>query len=62
LDGITRPEHWGGDPGVFTAVYMNPEKRSAAVVFTNASVTPESKAVIKNIASRLLGSTKQGSG
>ena len=62
LDGITRPEHWGGDPGVFTAVYMNPEKRSAAVVFTNASVTPESKAVIKNIASRLLGSTKPGSG
>ena len=30
LDGVSRPNHWGGDPGVFTAVYLDPPSRRGA--------------------------------
>ncbi len=56
LDGKSRPNHWGGDPGVFTAVYLDPANTSGVVIFTNMSVTEESKTAVKNIASRLLAS------
>lgn len=53
LAGQAMPNHWGGDPGVFTAVYLNPLKRSGVAIFTNVSASPENRMAIKNIASRL---------
>jgi CubicO group peptidase (beta-lactamase class C family) len=55
LDGQSRPNHWGGDPGVFTAVYLAPSIRSGVAIFTNVSASAENKTAVKNIASRLLG-------
>ncbi|MEP7245751.1 MAG: serine hydrolase [Gammaproteobacteria bacterium] len=54
LEGVPTPEHFGGDPGVFTAVYAEPATRSGVAVFTNTSATAASKAAVKAIASRLL--------
>lgn len=54
LDGKPRPNHWGGDPGVFTAAYLDPATRSAAVILTNLSISDASKAAVKAIAGRLL--------
>lgn len=54
LDGDIRPNHWGGDPGVFTAAYLDPAKRAGAVVLTNGSATAESRNAVKAIAARLL--------
>lgn len=54
LDGRMRFEHWGGDPGVFTAAYIDVRLRTAATVFSNTNATTEAKAAIKAIASRLL--------
>lgn len=56
LDGVVRPNHWGGDPGVFTAVYLDPAHRSGVAIFTNATASPQSKAAVKSIASRLFSS------
>jgi CubicO group peptidase (beta-lactamase class C family) len=53
LDGHALPNHWGGDPGVFTAVYLNPETRSGVAIFTNGSASTESRSAVKNIAKRL---------
>ncbi|MDN2709208.1 serine hydrolase [Janthinobacterium sp. SUN118] len=53
LGGQAMPNHWGGDPGVFTAVYVNPLTRSGVAVFTNASTSAESRDAVKNIANRL---------
>jgi CubicO group peptidase (beta-lactamase class C family) len=46
--------HWGGDPGVFTAAYLDPPSRSGVAIFTNCSVSDESRTVIRAIATRLL--------
>jgi CubicO group peptidase (beta-lactamase class C family) len=54
LAGVSRPNHWGGDPGVFTAVYLDPATRSGVAVFTNASASAASRVAVKNIADRLL--------
>jgi CubicO group peptidase (beta-lactamase class C family) len=56
LDGKPTPNHWGGDPGVFTAVYVQPSKRTGVALFANATATDENKMAIRNIASRLLES------
>src|SRR5471032_634225 len=56
LGGQTRPNHWGGDPGVFTAAYLAPATRSGVAIFTNVSVSAENRIAVKNIASRLLQS------
>ncbi|AXI04728.1 class A beta-lactamase-related serine hydrolase [Aquirhabdus parva] len=56
LAGKPFPNHWGGDPGVFTAVYLDPASQSGVVIFTNMSVTAESRTAVKNIANRLLTS------
>ncbi|MEO8673335.1 MAG: serine hydrolase domain-containing protein [Tahibacter sp.] len=56
LDGVVTPNHWGGDPGVFTAVYIDPASRSGVAIFTNATASTESKAAVKSIASHLFGS------
>jgi CubicO group peptidase (beta-lactamase class C family) len=53
LDGAERPNHWGGDPGVFTAAYLDPPSRMAVVVLTNLSATDDSRAALKAIAARL---------
>jgi len=54
LDGKALPNHWGGDPGVFTAVYLNPVTRSGVAVFTNVSASAKNRVAVKNIAQRLL--------
>lgn len=56
LGGQARPNHWGGDPGVFTAVYLAPVTRSGVAIFTNASASAENKIAVKNIANRLFQS------
>lgn len=56
LGGNARPNHWGGDPGVFTAVYLNPIARSGVAVFTNVSASAANRTAVKNIANRLLQS------
>lgn len=53
LNGQPMPNHWGGDPGVFTAVYLNPLTRSGVAVFTNVSASAENRNAVKNIANRL---------
>ncbi|WP_324699459.1 serine hydrolase domain-containing protein [Novosphingobium sp. RL4] len=52
--GKRRINHWGGDPGVFTAVYLDPASTTGVAIFTNGSATPASKTAIKAIAERLL--------
>ena len=54
LDGKPRPNHWGGDPGVFTAAYLDPATSSAAVILTNLTVSDASKTAVRAIAARLL--------
>lgn len=53
LAGQARPNHWGGDPGVFTAVYLAPATRSGVAIFTNVSASAENRTAVKNIADRL---------
>lgn len=53
LDGVKRPNHWGGDPGVFTAAYLDPPTRSGVVIFTNATATAPRKDAVKAIAAKL---------
>lgn len=54
LDGAPLPNHWGGDPGVFTVAYLDPARQTAAVVLTNRTVSDAAKAAVKTIAGRLL--------
>ena len=56
LEGEARPNHWGGDPGVFTAVYLDPARRAAVTVFTNATASAAARAALKAIAVRLFES------
>ena len=52
--GTPHINHWGGDPGVFTAAYIDPATTTGVAIFTNGSATAASKAAIKAIAARLL--------
>lgn len=54
LDGAERPNHWGGDPGVFTATYIDPARRAGVVILSNATASAGRKTAIHNIAGRLL--------
>ena len=54
LGGIGRPNHWGGDPGVFTVAYLDPASRSGVVILTNATATRARKDAVQAIAARLL--------
>lgn len=47
-------EHWGGDLGVFTAVYIDTAARSGVAVFTNSTATRAGRDAVKAIAARLL--------
>ncbi len=58
LNGRECPNHWGGDPGVFTAVYLDTPRGSGVAVFTNMTATSESKTAVKAIASHLLDGAK----
>lgn len=49
-----RINHWGGDPGVFTVAYLDPASRSGVAIFTNLSLSTESKNAVKAIADRML--------
>ncbi len=48
-----RINHWGGDPGVFTAVYLDPASTTGVAIFSNASATATSRTAIKAVAERL---------
>ncbi len=54
LGGTERPNHWGGDRGVFTVAYLAPETRRGVAVLTNRSVSDPAKTAVKAIAERLL--------
>ncbi len=54
LAGRPLLNHWGGDPGVFAAAYVDPASRSGVAIFTNLSAVDPAKAAIKAIAARLL--------
>jgi CubicO group peptidase (beta-lactamase class C family) len=49
LGGKSLPNHWGGDPGVFTAVYLDPEHKSAVTILMNTSVSPEVREALYKI-------------
>lgn len=53
LGSVVRPNHWGGDPGVFTAVYLDPATRAGVAVFMNMTVTDKAKTMLKAVAGRL---------
>ena len=54
LDERPVANHWGGDPGVFTAAYVDARSRRGAVVLTNVTASDAAKAAVKAIAERLL--------
>ena len=54
LGGVPRINHWGGDPGVFTMAYLDPKRRSAAVLLSNLSASAESRTAMTAIAARAL--------
>lgn len=54
LGDRTLANHWGGDPGVFTAAYLDPDTRCGVAILCNVTSGDASKAAIKNIALRLL--------
>lgn len=56
LAGVPRLNHWGGDPGVFTMAYLDPSQRTAVVLLSNISATPETKEALKSIAAFALRS------
>ena len=54
LGGRTVASHWGGDPGVFSAAYVDANTRTGAVVLMNRGADARSKAALTAIAERLL--------
>lgn len=56
LDGVPRINHWGGDPGVFTMAYVDPEKRISVVALSNTSGTPKCRDALKAIVAQSLES------
>ena len=54
LDKRSLIEHWGGDPGVFTAAYVDPSTRTGVCVFTNSTATKPGREAVKAISARLL--------
>ncbi len=48
-----RINHWGGDPGVFTAVYVDPASATGVAIFTNSSATSASRTATKAIADHI---------
>jgi len=58
LGPTPRINHWGGDPGVFTAVYLDPALATGVAIFTNASATGASRTAIKAIAQRLFAAAQ----
>jgi CubicO group peptidase (beta-lactamase class C family) len=57
-DGSTpRINHWGGDPGTFTAAYIDPVSTTGVAIFTNTTATDASKAALKAIVERMFAGT-----
>ena len=52
--GTRHINHWGGDPGVFTAAYLDPASTTGLAIFTNVSPTNSGKTAIKAIAHHIL--------
>ncbi|PHR56289.1 MAG: serine hydrolase [Robiginitomaculum sp.] len=47
------PSHWGGDPGVYTAAYADPIRKTAVVVLMNRSATAQSRDILRGIVTKL---------
>lgn len=58
LGASRRINHWGGDPGVFTAVYLDPASTTGVAIFTNMSASSASRTAVKAIADHLLAAVK----
>ncbi|WP_395397003.1 serine hydrolase domain-containing protein [Novosphingobium sp. BL-8A] len=56
LGGVPRINHWGGDPGVFTMAYVDPDRRTGVVLLSNLSATPKSREALKAIATKAFDS------
>lgn len=56
LGGVPRINHWGGDPGVLTMVYLDPDRSAAVVVLCNTSGTPKCRDALKAIVAQSLQS------
>lgn len=52
--GARHINHWGGDPGVFTAAYLDPATTTGVAIFSNMTATKSSRDSIKAIARHLL--------
>ncbi|MGB1262014.1 MAG: serine hydrolase domain-containing protein [Cognaticolwellia sp.] len=53
LNGQSTISHWGGDPGVFTATYINPKTTTAVTILMNTSANKDTIGSLKAIASAL---------
>ena len=53
IDGESYPSHYGGDPGVFTATYFDPENRSGAIIMMNVYADGPRRELVKDITRRL---------
>lgn len=52
------PNHWGGDPGVITAAYFDPDQQSAVTVLATGSPTGAARDAIKAIAQHMFGQSQ----
>ena len=50
LDGKPIISHWGGDPGVFTAVYIDPKSTAAVTILMNTSANKDTMSSLKTVA------------
>lgn len=58
LGGRTLPNHWGGDPGVITAAYLDPDRQTAVTVLATGSATAAAREAIKAIALHMFGQSQ----
>jgi CubicO group peptidase (beta-lactamase class C family) len=54
LGATNKANHWGGSIGIFTAAYLDPQRRTGVAILTNATATQKSKDAIRAIAQHIL--------
>jgi CubicO group peptidase (beta-lactamase class C family) len=60
VGGVQLFNHAGGDPGVFTFVFLDPANRTSLTVLTNVSTTGEGMKAVKAIAGRVFAEAFSG--
>lgn len=53
IDGKPYPSHYGGDPGVFTATYVDLENRSGVIIMMNVYADAPRRELVRDITRRL---------